>query len=98
MSDNPVYRDGVMHVCAHKCETCIYRPGNLMYLEEGRKDRMEAEAVANESMIPCHKTLGPGAAICRGYWDTQWRNVFPLRVAVMTEIVRELDPDSEEDS
>jgi hypothetical protein len=96
MSDNPVYRDGVIHVCAHKCATCIYRPGNLMFLEEGRKDRMEAEAVANESVIPCHKTLGPGAAICRGYWDTQRGNIFALRLAQATGIVRELNPDSKE--
>jgi hypothetical protein len=96
MSDNPVYRDGAVHICAHKCATCIYRPGNLMFLEAGRKDSMEAEAVANESVIPCHKTLGPGAAICRGYWDTQWRNIFPLRMAVVMKNVREIDPDNKE--
>jgi hypothetical protein len=94
-SDNPVYREGMVHVCAHKCATCIYRPGNLMRLQEGRKDSMEADAVADESVIPCHKTLGPHAAICRGYWDTQRRNVAPLRMAVAMGIVRELDPDSE---
>jgi hypothetical protein len=95
VSDNPVYRDGAMHVCSHKCATCIYRPGNLMHLEEGRKDRMEAEAVAQQSVIPCHKTLGPEAAICRGYWDTQRSNVVPLRMAQAMDIVRELNPDSE---
>lgn len=65
-----VYRDGRIHVQARKCDTCIYRPGNLMRLEPGRKDGMQAEAVAEGGVIPCHKTLGSGReAICRGYFD-----------------------------
>lgn len=70
MTRTNVYRDGELHVQARKCDTCIYRPGNLMHLEEDRKDRMEAEAVAEGGVIPCHKTLGSGReAICRGYFD-----------------------------
>lgn len=95
MSDQPVFRDGAIHVCVRKCETCIYRPGNLMHLEPGRKDAMEAEAVANESVIPCHKTLGDTPAICRGFWDTQRRNVMGLRLAVAMDIVKMQDPDKE---
>lgn len=95
MSEQPVFREGALHVCVRKCATCIYRPGNLMHLEPGRKDAMEAEAVANESVIPCHKTLGDTPAICRGYWDTQRRNVPALRLAVALDIMKMQDPDME---
>jgi hypothetical protein len=70
MTRTNVFRDGEVHVQARKCDTCIYRPGNLMHLEPGRKDGMQAEAVAGSGVIPCHKTLGSGKeAVCRGYFD-----------------------------
>lgn len=95
VSRNPVFRDGALHVCERKCKTCIFRPGNLMHLTEGRRESMEAEAVANESVIPCHKTLGPEAAVCRGYWDVHKRDVAALRLAVAMDLVVYDDPDRE---
>ena len=90
---NNCFRDEKVHVMAKKCSTCIYRPGNLMRLEPGRKDNMEAEAVAMGGVIPCHKTLGGDNAICRGFWDTQKDNVFPLSIAermgIMAEVTEE---------
>ena len=62
-------------VQARKCDTCIFRPGNLMFLEEGRVKQMVEEAVAEEGHITCHDTLLYGQsqrqrpAICRGYFD-----------------------------
>ena len=94
MADAEVYRDGMVHVCARKCSTCIYRPGNLMRLEDGRKEGMESEAVANQSVIPCHKTIygaEVGPAICRGYWDTQKHNVGMLSVAERLGYVKEIE-------
>lgn len=91
MARQPVYRDDKVHVMKRKCSTCIYRPGNLMNLNPGRKDQMEEEAVANQSVIPCHKTLGPEAAICRGYFDTQKHNVSLLSAAERLGALKEVD-------
>lgn len=64
-----VFRDGKVHVCAQMCETCVFRPGNLMHLKPGRLNEMITEAGQNESTIVCHSTLeGPNAA-CRGFFD-----------------------------
>jgi hypothetical protein len=90
MTRTNVYRDGELHVQARRCDTCIYRPGNLMHLDPGRKDRMEAEAVAEEGVIPCHKTLGSGReAICRGYFDVAKHEVAGLSVAERIGIIVE---------
>lgn len=64
-----VYADKV-HVSRKMCNTCIFRPGNLMDLEPGRVDQMIRDAVAKEGTIPCHKTLDQRhGAICRGFFD-----------------------------
>ena len=69
MSQTNVFRDGKVHVQEAKCSTCIYRPGNLMHLDPGRKDSMESEAIAGGGVIPCHKTLGGDESVCRGFFD-----------------------------
>jgi hypothetical protein len=72
MSRTNVYRDGKVHVMEAKCSTCIYRPGNLMHLEPGRKDAMQADAIADEGVIPCHKTIHGAReqeSVCRGFFD-----------------------------
>jgi len=66
-----VYRENRVHVCAERCDTCIFHPGNRMNLEAGRVAEMvracRAEAGGN---IPCHERMDTGAdAICRGFWD-----------------------------
>ncbi|WP_245563583.1 HAD domain-containing protein [Longispora albida] len=58
-----------------KCSTCIFRPGNLMLLDDGRLKNLVAEALADESYIICHATLPYGEhpevkpALCRGFYD-----------------------------
>jgi hypothetical protein len=75
VSDTDVYRDGKVHVQAVKCGTCIYRPGNLMRLEPGRKDSMQAGAIEGGGVIPCHQTIEAytgergGESVCRGFFD-----------------------------
>lgn len=75
MSRTDVFRDGQVHVQESKCSTCIYRPGNLMRLEPGRKESMQAEAIAGEGVIPCHQTIkastgkSGGESVCRGFFD-----------------------------
>lgn len=61
------------------CDTCIFRPGNLMSLEPGRVEGMVAEATANEGCIPCHDTLGPKASVCHGFFKRH--ATAPLQIA-----------------
>lgn len=72
MSDTNVFRDNRVHVQAKKCETCIYRPGNLMRLDPGRKDQMQADAIREGGVIPCHQTIHGAReqeSVCRGFFD-----------------------------
>lgn len=43
-----------------RCSTCIFRPGNLMMLNDGRVEGMVAEADATNGYIPCHQTFDWG--------------------------------------
>ena len=66
-----VYREGLVHVLAERCPTCIFRPGNLMNLEAGRVRDMLRECVRRETVIPCHERMDTAApAVCRGLFDT----------------------------
>jgi hypothetical protein len=72
MRTTNVYADGRVHVMRVKCPTCIYRPGNLMHLEPGRKDSMQADAIRDGGVIPCHHTIHGARrqeSVCRGFFD-----------------------------
>ena len=77
-----VYRNERVHVKAKMCDTCIFRPGNVMDLEPGRVEQMTRDATRNNSCIPCHKTTyqGGGEAVCRGFFELHAS--MPLRLAV----------------
>lgn len=64
-------RTGTVRLKATKCDTCIFRPGNLMHLRPGRLRLMVSRAAAHQGYITCHDTLGRGqqGAICRGFAD-----------------------------
>ena len=83
-----VYRDGAMHVLAERCATCIFRPGNLMHLRPGQVKGMVDGAIAAQSCIPCHATLGPTPAICRGFYDAHADRVQPLQLADRLGVIR----------
>jgi hypothetical protein len=77
-----LYRDGMVHVLDRKCDTCIFRPGNLMQLTPGRVKEMVGEAQRNRSCIICHETLGTKrGAVCRGFFDKHAAQSLPLSVA-----------------
>lgn len=61
------------------------RRGNLMRLAPGRVDGMVADAVANQSVIVCHKTLDGDNAACRGFVDLHGDEVPALRIAPIVE-------------
>lgn len=66
------YRDGKIHVCDTMCDTCVFRPGNLMRLEPGRLAGMVRDATRADSAIICHSTLYQHEvrnAVCRGFYD-----------------------------
>jgi hypothetical protein len=76
------FRGGAVHVCEQLCDSCVFRPGNLMYLEPGCLAGMVADAKANESAIICHSTLyreRVDNAVCRGFFDRHPTQ--PLQVA-----------------
>lgn len=57
-----------VRICAARCGTCIFRPGNLMLLEPGRVQQMVRDAISSEGHIVCHSTLDTEApAICAGF-------------------------------
>ncbi|MBM0274006.1 hypothetical protein JM949_00275 [Micromonospora sp. STR1s_6] len=70
---DPVLRKS--RLLSRKCDTCIFRPGNLMHLSEGRLRDLVAEARRDEGFVICHETLpgyrrpGVKPAICRGFAD-----------------------------
>jgi hypothetical protein len=72
VTNTNVYRNGKVHVQEKKCDTCIFRPSNIMQLEPGRKDSMLAEAIADGGVIPCHQTIYGARkqeSVCRGFFD-----------------------------
>lgn len=84
------YRDGEVHVLEDKCETCIFRPGNLMMLQPGRVKGMVEESIREDTAITCHSTLygqTENEAVCRGFFDSYAAQTAPLRAAVAMGIV-----------
>ena len=65
---------GGSRILSQRCATCIFRPGNAMFLAPGRLAALVAAALP-DSYIVCHDTLtygahpGYGPAMCRGFAD-----------------------------
>jgi hypothetical protein len=57
------------------CPSCIFRPGNLMRLREGRLSDIVRRNQATGTALICHLTLPYGEhpeigeTVCRGYYD-----------------------------
>lgn len=80
--------NGKVYVRRRQCATCIFRPGNLMHLDEGRVEGMVEGAVANDSCIPCHHHLHQGEPIepvCRGFYDRH--ATLPIKMAEAMDIL-----------
>jgi hypothetical protein len=86
-----VYRDGKIHVCKSMCATCIFRPGNLMHLEDERRGSMVREAVKEQTAIICHSTLNTRAnAVCHGFFKLH--STLPLAVASLMGAIEYDEP------
>ena len=84
------YRDGQVHVLTEKCQTCVFRAGNLMRLQEGRLKDLVDSNLAEDTALVCHATLykdGVDNAVCRGYFDAYGTEVTPLRMAQMMDLI-----------
>lgn len=88
--DGNAFRDGKVHVCRAKCKTCIFRPGNLMHLKEGRVEEMIEQATNDESAIICHSTLDGDNAVCRGFYDKH--PTAPLQIADRLGFIEFVEP------
>lgn len=81
-----------LRVCAEMCSTCVFRPGNLMELRPGRLRGMVTESLANDSFIPCHKTLEGDHAVCRGFYDRHAADTLGCRFALLIGVI-DVHPD-----
>jgi hypothetical protein len=77
------------------CDTCIFRPGNLMRLSRGRVAQMVRDATRAEGCIICHDTsYGAEPAVCRGFFDLHPTQ--PLQVADRLGFIEWQRPPQEE--
>ena len=74
-----IFRNGKVHVQKRMCNTCIFRPGNLMHLQPGTVELMAAKSVQDDASIPCHETLDGSNSVCRGFFDRH--KTTPLQIA-----------------
>lgn len=98
LKNNQPFRDGKIHICKEMCATCIFRPGNLMHLSEGRLASMIKDATEAESCIPCHSTLyenGP-EAVCFGFFKQH--PTLPLQLALTLNLIEWQDSSSKSKS
>lgn len=89
MTKHDIYRDGKVHLCKRMCATCIFRRGNLMHLEPGRRDEMVASAMQSNTAIVCHSTLEGDNAVCRGFFNKHATPV--LRIAEAMGVLQEVE-------
>ncbi len=92
----PPFRDGRVHVQAEMCSTCVFRPGDLMHLGQGRLNAIVRGNQEDRSALTCHQTLpygthpDEGEAICRGYWDGPGARSEIRELAEAMRVVREV--------
>jgi hypothetical protein len=66
-----------------------------MHLEPGRKDQMQADAIANQGVIPCHQTIHgrrEQESVCRGFFDVAKGETL-LQAAERIGIIEFTEPD-----
>lgn len=58
-----------------------------MHLRPGCVASMVSESIANDSFIPCHKTLDGERAVCRGFWDSYHTMTLGCRLASVVGLI-----------
>jgi hypothetical protein len=95
---NGPWRDGRLWVLTDKCGTCIFRPGNLMHLAPGDRDRMVDACIERQSPIVCHQTLDGPRSVCRGFYDLHRQDIVPLVLAEAMNLIEFDLPPAEDDA
>ncbi len=85
MSGHNAYRDGRVLVCERRCDTRVFRPGNLMHLEPGRLADLIARALADDSTSTIYRD-DVNNAVCRGFYDRHPPQ--PLQAAQRLGLIR----------
>lgn len=93
---NGPWRDGKLWVLTRKCDTCIFRPGNLMSLKDGRVDAMVSDCIQQDVIIPCHSTLDGPRSVCRGLYDVHRDDITVMQLAERLEVFAFDDPPAKE--
>lgn len=87
---------GEVRICDQLCTTCIFHPGNRMDLEPGRVTGMVKAALADESHITCHQTLGTDEpAMCAGFYRlpaAKGRSMFLRLLAAGIGVIKWITP------
>ena len=84
-----VYTRGKVHIRRAMCPTCIFRPGNLMHLQEGRVEDMVAKA-GDFGCIPCHHHLNEKLnPVCHGFYAQKGN--LTLRMAEALDVIEWTD-------
>lgn len=97
---------GKPKLLSRKCDTCIFRPGNLMDLRPGRLTEMVKGSLQGGAPILCHETLdyelddeegnhtgqGPDEAVCRGYYDKHGSQTNLVRIYQRLGGYEEVEP------
>lgn len=91
------WRGERVHVLADRCSTCVFRPHNLMNLQDGRLQNLVKTNREGDTALTCHQTLEQNKydaepAVCRGYFDAYGDEVTPLRLAKIMGLIEEDSP------
>jgi hypothetical protein len=86
----------ISFVMPEQCKTCIFRPGNLMHLEDGRLEEMCAITDTKDDNVICHQSEGLMGNIrckawCKGSVDR--RPGFAVRFMQQHGLLQELPPE-----
>jgi hypothetical protein len=80
MAKTNVADENGVRVMKKRCATCIFRPGNLMFLNRGRLKDLVEQVEKMDGCIPCHETLDDEIqAVCRGQFEAM--KTAPLQIA-----------------
>ena len=89
---------GLSRLLAEKCATCIFRPGDLMFLGPSYLATLVREALQKGTYVVCHDTLTYsdhpdfGPAICRGFFDAYAHKSLALKILRSYSRLIEVDP------
>jgi hypothetical protein len=93
---------GKVRVFDDKCSTCVFRPGNLMFLREGQFEEIIAANLKAGALLTCHQTLpyagtGIEPTACGGFWKSYGLQTMAGRLAkAMIGIIFVKPPEKEQ--